>query len=102
VAQFFVEFPEIYLQNNSLPINSLVLIMTHNFHWDQKILQILWTRPPRYVGILGPRKRTERLLDSRPIPSWIHSPAGIKIHAEGPEEIAISILAELISIKKGK
>lgn len=102
VAQFFVEFPENYLQNNTLPPNSLILIMTHNFHWDRRILQMLWSRPPRYVGILGPRKRTERLLDSRPIPIWIHSPVGFNIHAEGPEEIAISILAELISFRKGK
>lgn len=98
--QLIVEFPDTYLQKHTLPLNSLVLMMTHNFDWDQKILQLLQQRPPRYVGILGPRKRTERLLDYQPVPAWIHSPVGIKIYAEGAEEIAISIIAELISIRK--
>lgn len=47
--QLIVEFTDVYLQNNPLPSNSFALIMTHNFHWDQKILQILMKQPPHFM-----------------------------------------------------
>ncbi|WP_374049799.1 XdhC family protein [Neobacillus sp. PS3-34] len=42
------------------------------------------------------RERTERLIGLKEIPAWIHSPAGLPIGAQGPEEIAISIMAEMV------
>ena len=57
--------------------------------------------PQKYLGILGSKKRTERLFHYKPIPEWVHSPVGIEIGAEGPEEIAISICAELIKKRNG-
>ena len=53
-----------------------------------------------YLGILGSKKRTERLLGEE-IPNWIHSPIGLSIGADGPEEIAVSIVAELIAVRRG-
>ncbi|MBP1932122.1 XdhC family protein [Ammoniphilus resinae] len=102
--QRIVEFPDLYLRANSIPKNSYVLIMTHNFQWDQQILRhfISHKDPPHYLGILGSKQRTERLLSPSPIPDWIHAPVGLKIGAEGPEEIAVSILAELIQCRNGK
>lgn len=94
--QLIIEFPHLFLQYNDLPVNSFVLIMTHNFQWDQNVLEYFIKKPPQYLGILGSKKRTERLFHFRPIPEWVHSPVGIEIDAEGPEEIAISICAELI------
>ena len=76
-----------------------MLIMTHRFEWDQKILQYFITRPPRYLGILGPEKRTIQLLSGQQIPDWVHSRVGLAIGSEGPEEIAISILAEMIKCR---
>ena len=70
--------------------------MTHNFQWDQDILSTFLKRPPKYLGILRSKKRAERLFRYKPIPEWVHSPVGIEIGAEGPDEIAISIGAELI------
>ena len=94
--QRMIEFPHQFLQNNDLPANSFVLIMTYNFQWDQNVLEYLMKKPPKYLGILGSKKRTKKLFQDRPIPEWVHSPVGIGIGAEGPEEIAISICAELI------
>ncbi|MDY0407710.1 XdhC family protein [Paracerasibacillus soli] len=74
-----------------------VVIMTHNFMIDKEILQTLRMNDNiHYLGVLGPKKRTKRLLNTTSIPKSIHSPVGIAIGAEGPEEIAISILAEVI------
>lgn len=99
VDQQIIEFPQLFLQNNALPSNSFVLIMTHHFQWDQNVLPYFIKKPPKYLGILGSKKRTEKLFQDSPIPEWVHSPVGIGIGAEGPEEIAISICAELIKIR---
>jgi len=83
-----------------LDIFDSLIIMTHDFQRDRKILKAVKDAQLNYVGILGSRKRTERLLDGD-IPQWLHSPIGLSIGADGPEEIAVSIMAEIIS-KRGK
>lgn len=80
-----------------------ILVMTHEFEKDQSILKELLQKGPfTYLGVLGPAHRTMRLLDDRKKPAWLHSPAGLSIGAQGPEEIAVSIVAQLISILRGK
>ncbi|WP_342511636.1 XdhC family protein [Sporosarcina sp. FSL K6-1522] len=78
-----------------------VVIMTHDFQKDLQIMQRLRTIPLLYLGILGSKKRTERLLGGE-ILKGMHSPIGLPIGADGPEEIAISIVAELIAVRRGK
>ncbi len=95
-----VEHPHVFLQQNEILQNNFVLIMTHNFQWDQAVLKHFVKKSVHYLGILGPRKRTARLLDPEPIPDWVHSPVGMDIFAEGSEEIAVSICAELIKKRK--
>ncbi|WP_332697895.1 XdhC family protein [Halalkalibacter lacteus] len=85
-----------FLSNFSFSLNDSVIIMTHSFQKDQEILNTLFQKRVNYLGVLGPRKRTYRLLDGRDIPDWLHSPVGLPIGAEGPEEIAVSILADVI------
>ena len=80
------------------PLDSVV-IMTHDFQRDLKIMEKINQLDLFYLGILGSKKRTERLLGGS-IPSWIHAPVGLSIGAEGPEEIAVSIVAELIATKR--
>ncbi|MBK5446837.1 XdhC family protein [Peribacillus sp. TH24] len=73
--------------------------MTHSFQRDSHILKELIPYRPRYLGALGPRRRTERLLSSHSLPEWVYSPVGLNIHAEGPDEIAISIVAQLLQVR---
>jgi xanthine dehydrogenase accessory factor len=82
----------------ALPItsNDAIVLMTHHFQKDRELVNLLFDKPVRYFGILGPRERTNRLMQGVSIPSWLHSPVGLSIGAEGPEEIAVSIVAELI------
>ncbi|UNL86298.1 XdhC family protein [Priestia koreensis] len=72
------------------------IIMTHNFQKDQEILQHLLQQDLPYIGVLGTKKRTQRLINNNQIPKNLHFPIGLPIGAKGPEEIAISILGELI------
>ena len=55
----------------------------------------------RYLGIMGSRDRTEKMLEGLERPDWLHYPVGLNIGSEGPVENAISIAAELIAIKRG-
>ncbi|WP_066383154.1 XdhC family protein [Neobacillus mesonae] len=93
------EHPESFFNRFEIPYNSYVLIMTHNFNRDQIILEYLLQAPPKYLGVLGPKRRTKRLVNDKTSLSFIHSPIGLSIGAEGPEEISISVLAELIKIR---
>lgn len=78
-----------------------VIVMTHDYQKDKELLHFLLQSPPlSYLGILGPRKRTSRLLDGGTIPERLHSPVGLSIGADGPEEIAIAIIADLIRFQR--
>lgn len=74
-----------------------VVLMTHHFQHDRVLLEAMLQKDIFYLGILGPRRRTSRLLGGTIIPEHVHSPIGLPIGADGPEEIAISIMAEIIS-----
>jgi xanthine dehydrogenase accessory factor len=87
-----------------LPPDALVVVMTHNYLQDLDLLRILLARRLRYLGALGPRARTQRLLDElhrdngaiRPETlAALHSPAGLDLGAETPAEIALSLVAEM-------
>jgi xanthine/CO dehydrogenase XdhC/CoxF family maturation factor len=81
----------------------LAVIMSHHFETDREALRELLPSRAHYIGVLGPAKRTRRLLDeisgtSRTWPKRVrqrvHGPAGLQLGAESPHEIALSILAE--------
>ncbi|WP_393959271.1 XdhC family protein [Priestia megaterium] len=93
--EIHIGFPEEIDKQLSVHSDDFVVIMTHNFYRDQEILSLLKSKSVKYIGVLGPKKRTFRLLNTD-IPPQIHSPVGLSIGAVGPQEIAVSILAELI------
>ncbi len=90
-------------QMNITPYSAAVL-MSHNYKYDLAILPALLASSVPYIGILGPRKRTQKMLDelsqngktvSEREERRIHSPIGLDIGAETPEEIALAIVAEI-------
>ncbi|RKL68270.1 hypothetical protein CR203_07250 [Salipaludibacillus neizhouensis] len=76
-------------------------ILPHSFERDKFILQNLlpFQNELAYLGVLGPTRRTSRLLDGNPIPAFVSSPIGVDIYADGAEEISISVIAELIQVR---
>lgn len=84
--------------------NSVGVIMTHNYERDRNILRRLLHSNCQYIGALGPKKRTEKLLaEIGENFSWeqtakLHAPIGLDIGAETPEEIALAIIAEIKSV----
>jgi xanthine dehydrogenase accessory factor len=89
-------------------INTYVVAVTRNVEVDREILPKLLETEAPYIGVIGSRRRweeTQRLLSEDGIDqdqmSRFHSPIGLELHAETPEEIAVSILAEVIMIHRG-
>jgi len=80
------------------------LVITHNFQSDSHILRHLAGRRLRYLGVLGPTARTERLLKREVLeqPEALFGPAGLDIGASTPEEIALSIVAEAVAALRGR
>lgn len=78
---------------------SAVVLMSHNYPQDSRLLERIWPLRPRYLGILGPRARTERMLSEVGVPgSGIHFPIGLDVGAETPAAIALSIVAEIQAV----
>lgn len=80
------------------------ILMSHNYEYDRDVLRTLVNTPTPYIGILGPRKRFNKMLDEFKTQQIhlsstellrIHSPIGLDIGAETPDEIAIAIIAEI-------
>lgn len=83
-----------------------VVVMTHNYLLDETILRRLLQMAIPYIGLLGPRTRGDDLMASIGAgPSdraRIHSPIGLDLGAETPEEIALSIVAEMQAVFRGR
>jgi xanthine/CO dehydrogenase XdhC/CoxF family maturation factor len=75
-----------------------IVLMTHSVDNDRELLQRLLPLHPRYLGMLGPRSRTERLLEEiggHLDVSELHAPIGLDIGADTPETIALAVVAEI-------
>ena len=92
-----------------LPINSssYVLIATRGHQFDLACLRFAVQTPAKYIGLLGSRRKTKLLfevLEKEGIDpeNWrrVYAPVGLEIGSESPEEIALSIAAELVAIRK--
>lgn len=86
--------PEKVAESVDLTQFDAAVIMTHNFLYDQTLLAALLPSPIPYIGLLGPKSRGEELLTGIADPR-IHSPIGLDLGAETPEQIALSIVAEI-------
>ncbi len=86
--------------------SSYFILITREHRYDDMLLRQLLGTPYAYLGMIGSRRRTmsvkKRLLDDG-FPAHevqaIHAPIGLEINAQTPEEIAISIMAEVIAVK---
>jgi len=88
-----------------------IILMTHNFAKDLLYLQAIKDTKPIYIGLLGPSRRREKLLSAfieyfpemtDEFMDCIHGPAGLNLGAETPQEIAISIVAEILSVVRNQ
>lgn len=90
----------------ALTKETAAVVMTHNYLDDIELLRVLLPSPASYVGILGPRARTSKLLgelgEEQAGLIKLHGPVGIDLGAETPEEIALSIVAEIKAVSDAR
>ena len=98
-----------WLERTKLPSHAYVVIVTRGHTNDLDALRALAPRELRYLGLIGSRAKVARISDqllSEGMPpdvlKQVHAPIGLDIGAVTPQEIAVSILSELIAVKHGK
>ncbi|KRF39772.1 XdhC family protein [Paenibacillus sp. Soil787] len=96
-----VAFPEKLVEQLELNEQDYVIVMSHQFEKDSAFVRGAMESRLRYLGIMGSRVRTEKMLEGLERPDWLHYPVGLDIGSEGPVENAVSIAAELIRMKRG-
>lgn len=94
---------------STVPIDpwTVAVLMSHSYRQDLEALRELASRPLRYLGILGPRKRSTQLLadaaiDDAHLGPALHSPMGLDIGADGPHQVALAVIAEIQAALNGR
>ena len=91
--------------------NGLAVVMTHHYVHDVPLLRDLLARPLTYLGLLGPKKRAEKILAdleksgtaiSPAQRARLHAPVGLDLGADAPEQVAFSMLAEMQAALTGR
>jgi xanthine dehydrogenase accessory factor len=108
-VEIAVEDIPAWIARTQLPVHAYAVIVTRGHTNDLEALRALAPRELRYLGLIGSRAKVARIYDQlvadRVAPATlkhVHAPIGLDIGAVTPQEIAVSILAELIAVKHGK
>ncbi|WP_370476634.1 XdhC family protein [Tamlana flava] len=108
-ANHFISSSPENLDIKNIDNQTAVVLMTHNFANDLRFLVALQNTKPTYIGLLGPTKRRDDLisqfLEYCPDVDYgfldsIHGPAGLDIGSETPQEIAVSIISEILAYSR--
>jgi xanthine dehydrogenase accessory factor len=87
--------------------DALVVVMTHRYVHDVPLLRELLGRPLAYLGLLGPKRRAEKILSdlaggglaiSAAMRARLHAPVGLDLGADSPEQVALAIVAEMQAV----
>jgi len=86
-----------------------IVLITRGHQFDEPCLRKVINSPAKYIGMIGSRRRVQacfiRFRDEEGVPEEllkrVYAPIGLDIKAESPEEIALSIIAEIIKVKRG-
>lgn len=98
-----------WIERAPIPAHAYVVVVTRGHTNDLEAMRALVPRDVRYLGLIGSRAKIARIYDAlrdEGMPddrlASVHAPIGLDIGAVTPQEIAVSILAELIAVKHGK
>ncbi len=110
--EIFVGPADQLVQQSRVAPGSLAVVMTHHYIHDRPILRDLMPLQLAYLGILGPKKRSERILNDLGVPLGgaqgqparpvVHAPVGLDLGGDDPPRVALSILAEMQATLAGR
>jgi xanthine dehydrogenase accessory factor len=108
-AEIVVDDIPSWIARANIPPHAYAVIVTRGHTNDLEALRALAPRELRYLGLIGSRAKVARIYDALVADQMpadrlerVHAPIGLDIGAVTPQEIAVSILAELIAVKHGK
>lgn len=112
VDEIVVAKPAAAFQQITIDERTVFVLMTHNYNYDLEMVGYLLNKECSYIGLLGPKKRMDRLITELAQQGFvitdehramIYGPTGLDIGAETAEEIALSITAEIkaVLMKRG-
>src|SRR6202140_960584 len=108
-AEIVVDDIPAWIARTTLPPHAYTVIVTRGHTNDLDALRALAPRELRYLGLIGSRAKVPRIYDALTAEGMpadrltrVHAPIGLDIGAVTPQEIAVSILAELVAVKHGK
>jgi xanthine dehydrogenase accessory factor len=106
-ANIILADPESLQERVKIGSRTYVVIMNHHLERDRACLSFVLNSTAPYIGVLGPRSRCMKLLDvsqSEEVDRYVsvYNPVGIDIGAETSEEVAISILAEILAVRNNR
>jgi xanthine dehydrogenase accessory factor len=107
-AQVLCEDFEAALERFPIDHNTYIVMVSRGHKQDELSLRVVVERPAAYVGMIGSKRRTGTVLQHLAAEGFaqaaldaVHTPIGLDIGAETPEEIAVSIMAEIIMARRG-
>lgn len=97
------------LKEMAITPSTYIVLITRGHMYDEPCLRVVLNSPAKYIGMIGSKRRTkacfQRFRDEEKIAeeliARVHAPIGLDIETETPEEIALSILAEIIQTRRG-
>jgi xanthine dehydrogenase accessory factor len=110
-CQVLVSKPEKVLEQIPIDDQTVFVMMTHNYNYDLAMLKALLYKDIPYIGMLGPKKKLDRMLEelrddgmtiTDDMLEKVFGPTGLEIGAETAEEIALSIIAEIKAVLTSK
>lgn len=107
-VEVIVDWPHRYLRRTLTDDRTVICVLTHDPRFDVPLLEEALRRPAAYIGAMGSRRthddRTRRLreagLDADAL-SRLRSPVGLDLGARTPEEVAVSVAAEVVALRWG-
>ncbi|MFI6350156.1 XdhC family protein [Streptomyces sp. NPDC050560] len=106
--ELVVDWPHRYLAGTQVDANTVICVLTHDPKFDVPLLQEALRTPARYIGAMGSRRTHDdrlRRLREEGVPeadlARVASPIGLDLGARTPEETAVAIMAEVISLNWG-
>jgi xanthine dehydrogenase accessory factor len=103
--ELVTEWPHVFLEHAPIDERTAICVLTHDDKFDVPALKAALATPARFIGAMGSRRTTERRharLVEQGVPeeqlARIHAPIGLSIASRTPEEVAIAIAAQIISV----
>ncbi|MFE2486947.1 XdhC family protein [Streptomyces mirabilis] len=107
-VEVVVDWPHRYLRGTATDARTVICVLTHDPKFDVPLLKEALRRPAAYIGAMGSRRthddRRKRLIDaglSEGELSRLRSPVGLDLGARTPEEVAVSVAAEIVALRWG-